>query len=125
MELSFNIVTASRYKLHQDVIYLTISSITIYILHMVKAGTNEKSERKRSRTVRKTITLDGDLAQEVSSFVMEKGSSEKIVFNKLIRIGLIHEKENQGKINEFSLPSFPKGIGDISREELNALLDEI
>lgn len=83
-------------------------------------------ETKRSRTVRKTITLDGDLAQEVSAFVMERGSSEKIVFNKLIRVGLIHEREQthqQG--NNFSLPSFPKGIGDISREELNALLDEI
>lgn len=81
---------------------------------------------KRARTVRKTITLDGDLAQEVNAFVMEKGSSEKIIFNKLIRIGLIREKvQAQEEAAAFSLPSFPKGIGDISRRELNALLDEI
>ncbi len=95
---------------------------------MIKVRADEKKEsgRKRSRTVRKTITLDGDLAQEVSSFVIEKGSSEKVVINKLIRIGLIHEKEQaQEETNVFSLPSFPKGIGDISRQELNTLLDEI
>ena len=81
---------------------------------------------KRSRTVRKTITLDGDLAREVGSVVMEKGSSEKLVINNLIRVGLIYEKEQAAlKNSEFSLPSFPKGIGDLSCQELNALLDEI
>ncbi len=84
------------------------------------------STRKRSRTVRKTITLDGDLADEVSFFVLEKGSSEKIVINNLIRVGLIHErKQAEKKTKEFSLPSFSKGIGGLSRQELNALLDEI
>ena len=93
---------------------------------MTKTLTGKKKETRRSRTVRKTITLDGDLAQEVSAFVMEKGSSEKIIFNKLIRVGLIHEKEQaQQHVNNFSLPSFPKGIGEISGQELNALLDEI
>ena len=90
------------------------------------ANKEEKIQGKRTRTVRKTITLDGDLAQEVDAFVIEKGSSEKIIFNKLIRIGLIREKEQaQEEAAPVSLPSFPKGIGDISRRELNALLDEI
>jgi len=95
---------------------------------MMKTLATKKNDlpRKRSRTVRKTITMDGDLASEVSSFVMEKGSSEKIVINNLIRVGLIHERQQaEQKNNEFSLPSFPKGIGDLSRQELNALLDEI
>jgi len=93
---------------------------------MIKTPSIKKSTGKRSRTVRKTITLDGDLAQEVSSFVIEKGSSEKIVINNLIRIGLIHEKAKAEQTNvEFSLPSFPKGIGNLSRQELNRLLDEI
>ena len=95
---------------------------------MIKTLANKKRELsgKRSRTVRKTITLDGDLAREVSSVVMEKGSSEKIVINNLIRVGLIQEKQQAELKNiEFSLPSFPKGIGGLSRQDLNALLDEI
>ena len=95
---------------------------------MIKTLTGKKIEinGKRSRTVRKTITLDGDLASEVSSVVMEKGSSEKIVINNLIRAGLIYEKQQAERTdNEFSLPSFPKSIGGLSRQKLNALLDEI
>ncbi len=94
---------------------------------MVRALSKTKDEtaRKRSRTVRKTITLDGDLAQDINSFVIEKGSSEKVVINDLIRIGLIQEKKQAERKSDFSLPSFPKGIGNISRKELNALLDEI
>jgi len=94
---------------------------------MTKTITKSKSEQagKRSRTVRKTITLDGDLAQDISLFVIEKGSSEKTVINNLIRVGLIHEKQRAERKGEFSIPSFPKGIGEISRKELNALLDEI
>jgi hypothetical protein len=92
---------------------------------MIKTQSKIKSAGKRSRTVRKTITLDGDLAQEVSSFVLEKGSSEKVVINNLIRIGLIHERQAERTNSEFSLPNFPKGIGDLSRQELNTLLDEI
>ncbi len=95
---------------------------------MIKTLTKGRkgSTGKHSRTVRKTITLDGDLADEVSFFVLEKGSSEKIVINNLIRVGLIHErKQAEQKNDEISLPSFPKGIGGLSRQELNALLDEI
>ncbi len=81
---------------------------------------------KRSRTVRKTITLDGDLADEVSFFVSEKGSSERIVINNLIRVGSIHEKKQaEQKTSELSLPSFSKGIGGLSRQELNTLLAKI
>lgn len=87
---------------------------------------NKSSKQKRSRTVRKTITLDGDLAAEVTSFVLESGASEKVVINNLIRSGLIHEKQYAARVNEgFELPCFPKGIGGISRQDLNAMLDEI
>jgi len=98
-----------------------------YIFLMIKTLAKKKDELsgKRSRTVRKTITLDGDLAQDIGSFVIESGSTEKMVINNLIRIGLIHEKERGEQRNKFSLPSFAKGIGDISRKELNALLDEV
>ncbi len=62
---------------------------------MVRALSKTKDEtaRKRSRTVCRPITLDGDLDIERNS--------------------------------DFSLPSFPKGIGNISRRELNALLGKI
>lgn len=91
---------------------------------MIKTGAkNNKKETRRSRTVRKTITMDGDLASEVHSFVLENDESEKTVINNLIRSGLIYEKRfASGKNEEFSLPSFPKGIGGISRRELNAML---
>jgi metal-responsive CopG/Arc/MetJ family transcriptional regulator len=90
------------------------------------ADKEKKLKKPRSRTVRKTITLDGDLASEFDTFVLESGLSEKIAINKLIRLGLIHEKElAERKNSEFSLPSFPKSIGKISRRELNTLLDEI
>ena len=93
---------------------------------MIKTQESKKGAvNKRSRTFRKTITLDGDLAQEISAYVIERGSSEKIVINSLLRIGLIHEKSaREERPTEFVLPSFPKGIGDISRQELNAMLDE-
>lgn len=119
---------ASRCKVYQDANFLDRQGILDYIFLMRKTLTKRKDQATamRSRTVRKTITLDGDLAQDISSFVIEKGASEKIVINNLIRIGLIHEKEQaERKDNEFSLPIFPKGIGKISRQELNALLDEI
>lgn len=89
------------------------------------AKTN-KIKTRRSRTVRKTITLDGDLASEVYAFVLESDESEKTVINNLIRSGLIYERQTASKkTKEFSLPSFPKGIGGISRRELNAMLDEV
>ncbi len=98
-----------------------------YSLHIMKVLTKNKngSANKSSRTVRKTITLDGDLAQDISLFVIERGASEKTVINNLIRVGLIHEKARSEQKNDITLPSFPKGIGKISRKELNALLDEI
>ncbi len=108
-------------------ILLTGMRISAYNVHIMRTISKNKSELagKRSRTVRKTITLDGDLAQDITSFMIERGSSEKVVINDLIRSGIIHERTQSRKQKEFALPSFPKGIGEISRKELNVLLDEI
>lgn len=86
---------------------------------------NIKTNRKHSRTVRKTLTIDGDLAIEIQNFIVEKGADEKTIINNLLRLGLISEQNRQTKAARFQLPSFNKGIGEISRAELNKILDEV
>ena len=83
------------------------------------------TDKKYSRTVRKTLTIDGDLAIEIRNFVVEKGADEKTVINNLLRLGLISEQNRQTKTARFQLPSFNKGIGEISRTDLNKMLDEV
>jgi hypothetical protein len=85
--------------------------------------TGGESSGWRRRTGRNTIRLDGDLAQESDSLVIEKDSTVRIVTNDELRIGLLDARDRAGQGMEFNLPSFPKGIGDISRKELSALLD--
>lgn len=86
---------------------------------------NIKTNKKHSRTVRKTLTIDGDLAREIQNFVIEKGSDEKVVINNLLRLGIISEQNRGSQAKPFKLPSFNKGIGEISRAELNRMLDEV
>lgn len=83
------------------------------------------TSKKHSRTVRKTLTIDGDLAIEIQNFVVEKGADEKTVINNLLRLGLISEQNRGTKAARFQLPSFDKGIGGISPAELNKMLDEV
>ena len=83
------------------------------------------ASKKHSRTVRKTLTIDGDLAIEIQHFIVEKGADEKTVINNLLRLGLISEQNRQTTAARFQLPSFDKGIGEISRAELNKILDEV
>ena len=83
------------------------------------------AEKKHSRTVRKTLTIDGDLAIEIQHFVIEKGADEKTVINNLLRLGLISEQNRGTEAARFQLPSFDKEIGGISRAELNKMLDEV
>ena len=83
------------------------------------------TDKKHSRTVRKTLTIDGDLAIEIQHFVIEKGADEKTVINNLLRLGLISEQNRATKAERFQLPSFNKGIGEISRADLNKTLDEV
>lgn len=87
--------------------------------------TNITADKKHSRTVRKTLTIDGDLAIEIQNFIIEKGADEKTVINNLLRLGLISEQNRGTKAARFRLPSFNKGIGEISRAELNKMLDEV
>lgn len=84
-----------------------------------------KGNKKHSRTIRKTLTIDGDLAIEIQNFVIENGTDEKVVINNLLRLGLISEQNRRIKSARFKLPSFDKGIGKISRAELNKMLDEV
>ena len=86
---------------------------------------NLTTDKKHSRTVRKTLTIDGDLAIEIQNFVVEKGADEKTVINNLLRLGLISEQNRRTATARFQLPSFNKGIGEISRAELNKMLDEV
>lgn len=83
------------------------------------------ADKKQSRTVRKTLTIDGDLAIEIQNFVIEKGADEKTVINNLLRLGLISKQNHRTKAVCFQFPSFNKGIGKISRAELNKILDEV
>lgn len=88
--------------------------------------TYKTADKKHSRTVRKTLTIDGDLAIEIKNFTIEKKADEKTVINDLLRLGLISEQNRGGtKAARFGLPSFDKGIGEISYAELNKMLDEI
>lgn len=86
---------------------------------------NITADKKHSRTVRKTLTIDGDLAIEIQNFVIEKGADEKTVINNLLRLGLISEQNRGTKTERFQLPSFNKEIGEISPAELNKMLDEV
>lgn len=82
-------------------------------------------DKKHSRTVRKTLTIDGDLAIEIQNCMVEKGTDEKTVINNLLRLGLISEQNRRTGAARFQLPSFNKGIGEISRAGLNKMLDEV
>lgn len=88
---------------------------------MIDAAT----DKKHSRTVRKTLTIDGDLAIEIQNFIVEKGADEKTVINDLLRSGLIFKQNRQTEEALFQLPAFNKGIGEISSAELNKILDEV
>lgn len=57
--------------------------------------THKTASKKHSRTVRKTLTIDGDLAIEIKNFTIEKKADEKTVINDLLRLGLISE-QNRG-----------------------------
>lgn len=86
---------------------------------------HKTADKKHSRTVRKTLTIDGDLAIEIQNFTIEKKADEKTVINDLLRLGLISEQNRATKAARFGLPSFDKGIGEISPAELNRMLDEV
>ena len=87
--------------------------------------THKTADKKHSRTVRKTLTIDGDLAIEIKNFTIEKKADEKTVINDLLRLGLISEQNRATEAARFELPSFDKGIGKIPRAELNKMLDEV
>jgi len=87
--------------------------------------TDITADKKYSRTVRKTLTIDGDLAIEIKNFTIEKKADEKTVVNNLLRLGLIVEQNRQTGAERFQLPSFDKGIGEIVKAELNKMLDEV
>lgn len=92
----------------------------------VRSEAGKNTEKKHSRTVRKTLTIDGDLAIEIQNLVIENGSrDEKIVVNNLLRLGLISARQQRNQAKQFTLPAFDKGIGEISRADLNKLLDEV
>ena len=61
------------------------------------------ADKKHSRTVRKTLTIDGDLAIEIQNFVIEKGADEKTVINNLLRLGLISEQNRLTKSVAFQV----------------------
>ena len=63
--------------------------------------TDITADKKHSRTVRKTLTIDGDLAIESKNFTIEKKEDEKTVVNNLLRLGLIAEQNRQTGARRF------------------------
>lgn len=80
---------------------------------------------KHRYSVRKTLTIDGDIADAISNLVKKQRGKEKEIVNELLRKGLTltQKKESQPLFEPFAFSAkLQKGI---SPEDLERLLDEI
>jgi hypothetical protein len=81
---------------------------------------------KHRHSVRKTLTIDGDLADAIQEQLQQSANlKEKDVVNRLLRSGLNAERELKNR-PVFKLPVFTGGLRKgITPEKLEELLDEI
>ncbi len=79
---------------------------------------------KNRRTVRKTLTIEGDIADMLAAKVAETNLSEKTLVNDLLRKGFQVANNLLTRKEQFELKTFKTGLRpDISPERLEELLD--
>ncbi len=80
---------------------------------------------KNRRTVRKTLTIEGDIADMLAVKAAETNMSEKTLVNDLLRKGF---QVNDSLLvrQQFQLKTFKTGLRpEIAPERLEELLDEV
>ena len=85
----------------------------------------QKREIKNRRSVRKTLTIDGDVADAIENLLKEGHSKEKVIVNDLLRKGLtlVNRNDRLPLFKPFAFKAkLRKGV---TLEDLERLLDEI
>jgi hypothetical protein len=81
---------------------------------------------KNRRTVRKTLTIEGDIADMLAAKVAETNLPEKTLVNDLLRKGFQVIDSLLARPRQFKLKTFKTGLRfDITPERLEELLDEV
>ncbi len=87
---------------------------------------NNLKTYKNRRTVRKTLTIEGDIADMISARAVETNLSEKTLVNDLLRKGFQVTDNLLSRQHPFELKTFKTGLRpDITPERLEELLDEL
>ena len=87
----------------------------------MNTATNKITNR---RSVRKTLTIDEDVAEAIKDRLKKTNLKEKIVVNDLLRKGLSVVKGEHRK--PFELVTFPSGLCEgVTIEDIERLLDEV
>ena len=77
-------------------------------------------------TVRKTLTIEGDIADMLAAKVAETNLSEKTLINDLLRKGFQVNDNLLARPGQFQLKTFKTGLRpEITPERFEELLDEI
>lgn len=81
---------------------------------------------KNRRTVRKTLTIEGDIADMLAVKAAETNMSEKTLVNDLLRKGFQVNDSLLVRQQQFQLKTFKTGLRpEIAPERLEELLDEV
>lgn len=87
---------------------------------------NSTKTYKNRRTVRKTLTIEGDIADMLAAKIAETNLSEKALVNDLLRKGFQVNDGLLTRSRQFKLKTFKTGLrSDITPERLEELLDEV
>jgi hypothetical protein len=87
---------------------------------------NSTKTYKNRRTVRKTLTIEGDIADMLAARVAETNLSEKALVNDLLRKGFQVNDDLQLRPRQFELKTFKTGLrAEMTPERLEELLDEV
>ncbi len=87
---------------------------------------NNNKNYKNRRTVRKTLTIEGDIADMLAAKAAETNLSEKTLVNDLLRKGFQVADSLLARPRQFELKTFKTGLRpEITPERLEELLDEV
>lgn len=85
----------------------------------------EAGKFSHRRSIRKTLIIDGDVAEAIEDRLKTTNLKEKIIVNDLLRKGLMVVKEEKSR-KPFELVTFPSGLQEgVTSEQIEKLLDEI
>lgn len=98
----------------------------LFVLFRYNFIMNNIKNYKNRRTVRKTLTIEGDIADMLAAKAAETNLSEKTLVNDLLRKGFQVADSLLARPRQFELKTFKTGLRpEITPERLEELLDEV